>query len=211
MSIFKINPRSDIDKMMDDNFHLFDTSYEEKIEKLESNIEYSIMVKKEAKNQQLENIALISDIFGNINLIQIDILTIGYYALYEKRTLPKMYLARQAALLIYETLRTSEKFRGTFRRVLKLHESNPFIEKLKKQSEENKEKVVKFDTKAKQYLEKIRHTTIAHRDPDFEKQINVMIEVDPYTLIGLSMEFESIIQDLNDILMSYLFRYVIIN
>jgi hypothetical protein len=208
MSIFKIDPRSDIDNIMNDKFQLFTNSYEKKIENLESNIEYSIMVKKEASNQQIENVALISDIFGNINMIQIDLLTIGYYTLYEKRILPKMYLARQAALLIYETLRICEKFRGTFRRALKHHDNDLFIEKLKKQSEENKAKVVKFGAKAKQYLEKIRHYTIAHRDPDFEKQINVMKEVDPYTLIGLSMEFESIIQDLNDILNSYLSRYV---
>lgn len=209
MSLFRLDPRDDVDSFMDDNYSLFTSSYESRIDDLESNIKYSIVVNKEASKQHYENIMSISDVFGNVNMIQIDLLTVGYYLLYEKRVLPKMYFARQLALLIYEELKSFERFRGTFRKALKQNDNDSFIDSLKKQSEENKNKAIKFDARYKDYLGKIRHATIAHRNPYFEKQINIMMETDPYVIFGLSMKFELIINDLNDILKSYLSRFVV--
>ena len=194
---------------MEDNYSLFTSSYESRIDDLESNIKYSIAVNKEATKHQYKNIMLISDVFGNVNMIQKNLLTVGYYLLYENRVLPKMYFARQLALLIYEALKSFERFRGTFRKALKHNDNDSFIELLKKQSEDNKNKTIEFDAKYKDYLGKIRHATIAHRDPNFEKQINIMIETVPYVIFGLSMKFELIINDLNDILKSCLSRFVI--
>lgn len=48
MSLFRLDPRDDVDSFMDDNYSLFTSSYESRIDDLESNIKYSIVVNKEA-------------------------------------------------------------------------------------------------------------------------------------------------------------------
>ena len=104
------------------------------------------------------------------------------------------------------------KYRNSFYKTLNKHEFDiDFIHELKTKSVENKDKLVMFENRVKKSIEDIRHFTAAHRDFDFENQINAIKGADPNTMIGLSMEFDSIVQELSDILKSYLDRYVIVN
>ncbi|OJV35353.1 MAG: hypothetical protein BGO33_08770 [Bacteroidia bacterium 43-41] len=210
-TLFRLNRRSDIDDMMDNNHDLFTSGYENKIDMFELNIKRSIHIKNEVSIQD-ENVKSMSDIFGNINMIQVDLLSIVYYMFYEKRILPKIYLSRQSVLLIYESLNDFDAIRGKVRKILNEHiansDDNRFYIELIDRTEIFKNKILQFKNKNFDYLKEIRMNIIGHRDPDFGKQIEVMSQSDPYAILGISMYFDEIIQSFNDILYDYLTKHI---
>ena len=210
-TVFKINCRPDIDDMMDRNHDLFTSSYDNKIDMFELNIKRSIRIKNEVSIQD-KNIRSISDIFGNINMVQVDLLSIVYYMFYEKRILPKIYLSRQSALLIYESLNDFDTIRGKVRKILNEHiannEDNRFYTELIGRTEIFKNEILQFKNKNFDYLKEIRMNIIGHRDPDFGKQIEVMSQSDPYAILGISMYFDEIIQSFSNILHDYLAKHI---
>lgn len=212
-SVFKIDGIPEIEKIMDENHSIFTESYSDKVDAFDSNIQKALMIQDEANQQGAVNISTVADLFGNINMVQVDLLSIVYYIFYEKRTLPKIYFSRQSALLIYESFDDFDTIRGQFRKILKEHVETDkdieFINGLINRMEVYKKSFIEFKNLNKKYLIEIRMNIIGHRDNNFKKQIEVMSKTDPFTLIGISMKFNDIAQYLNDILHDYLNRYVI--
>lgn len=212
ISVFKIEGRPEIEAIMEKNFPLFTKSYHDKIDMFDSNIQKALIIQDKANHQGAVNISIVADLFGNINMVQVDLLSIVYYIFYEKRTLPKIYFSRQSALLIYESFNDFDKIRGQFIKILKKYiEAGydiQFFEGLIDRVEVYKKRFIEFKKMNNNYLRDIRMNTIGHRDPNFKKQIEVMSKADPLTLIGISMRFDEIVQFLNDIMHDYLNRCV---
>ncbi len=151
-----------------------------------------------AKFNEFEDTKFIWNIAAFINIISFDFKIVGQDLMLAENEWQKRYYARQASLIIYESINDLFDLLGKeFKNLVttKISDSNITNELIKVKSELNAYKTKYFDS-----LKDIRNISIAHRDNDSIKQINSIINICWSDTIGMVTSFDKILNHLGEII-----------
>lgn len=140
---------------------------------------------------------LIWNIAGFINIISIDLKIIGQDLTFAQNEWQKRYYARQACLIIYESLNDLFGLMGKdFQKLInnKINNDSINIELNRIRTD-----LKTFKNSHSDRLKEIRNTSIAHKDNDIVKQILIIKQISWTDTIGLITQFDKILNDLGSL------------
>jgi hypothetical protein len=140
---------------------------------------------------------LIWNIAGFINIVSLDLKIVGQDLTFAEDEWQKRYYARQACLIIYESLNDlfdlmGKDFKDLISDKIKNDSINGELNRIRKDL--NDFKNVHFDT-----LKEIRNTSIAHKDNNIISQIEIIKNINWSDTIGLITQFDKILNDLGSL------------
>ncbi len=179
-----------------DNKNEYEKRFIERYAVLDSNILLIKKIKKLATDKGTNDHIIMWNVFGFINILSYDLVSVGYSLLYETKKWQKVYFARQVVLLIYEALNDIPGMLGKdFKNIFKdISEASNYLMELKSLQKE----FGKFSTIHFENLKQIRMNIIAHRDPDIDNQLHYIETIDPYEIINIMFDFEKILRQISD-------------
>ncbi|MBP1631314.1 MAG: hypothetical protein H6Q15_2207 [Bacteroidetes bacterium] len=189
-----------------DNHYEYEKRFIERYAVLESNILVIKKIKKLAADKGTNDHVILWNVFGFINILSYDLVSVGYSLLFETKKWQKVYFARQVVLLMYEALNDIPDILGKdFKNIFKdISEANNYLMELKSlQKEFGKFKTIHFEN-----LKQIRMNIIAHRDPDIDNQLHYIETIDPYEIINIMLDFENILRSISDHLQKLMVRTI---
>lgn len=150
-----------------------------------------------AQFNEFEDTKFIWNIAGFINVISFDLKVVGQDLMLAENEWQKRYYARQACLIIYESINDFFDLLGKdFRKIVSSKISDNKVE----------EELIVIRKELNSYksehyidLQKIRNTAIAHRDNDIMNQINVIQEICWSDTIGLISSYDKILNHLGQL------------
>ena len=83
----------------------YDMKFKERYDVLESNIWTVMHIKKAAQKKGSQDNVILWNVYGFINIIAFDLVSVGYNLVFEDKRWQKIYFARQVALIIVEALK----------------------------------------------------------------------------------------------------------
>lgn len=204
LTSYKID--SDRERDLEDNHHEYEKRFIERYTVLESNIIFTKKIKKLAADKGTTDHVILWNVFGFINILSYDLASVGCSLLFETKKWQKVYFARQVVLLMYEALNDIPDILGkNFRDIFKdISEAQYYLIELKTLQKE----FGKFKTYHFEYLKEVRMNIIAHRDPDIDKQLHYIETIDPYEIINIMFDFETILRSISDHLQKLMVRSI---
>lgn len=186
----------DRERDLADNRSEYEKRFIERYSVLESNINLIKKIKKLAEDKGTNDHVILWNVFGFINILSYDLVSVGYSLLFEKKEWQKVYFARQVVLLIYEALNDIPDILGKdFKNIFEdISEAENYLIELKSL----KKKFGRFKTIHFEKLKEIRMNIIAHRDHDIDNQLRYIENIDPYEIINIMFEFERILRSISD-------------
>jgi hypothetical protein len=175
---------------------VFEAKYLERYEVLESNIEAAELIKRAAVNEKSNDNVQLWNIFGYLNILSYDLVSVSYNLVFEQKSWQKVFYARQVVLIIYEGLQDIPEILGKYyKEIFKdITVGQEYIDEMNIYKQEFES----FRKKNTQYLCDIRMGVTAHRDQDIDKQLLVLRKIDPYHIKDLMFEFETILRKICD-------------
>lgn len=163
---------------------------------LESNIILIKLVKTIAEDESNQDMTILWNAFGYINLLSYDLISVDYSLITEKREWQKVYFGRQVALLLYEGSMDLPELLGKYFKAVfsKNTNANQWLEQLKKYLSE----LNAFKTTNQSYLQNIRMNTGGHRDQNINNQLDIITSINPYAIKDLMFEFDNILRRIMD-------------
>ncbi len=200
----EINQFNFIDYELDDEYERnllnnkadFDKRFNERYKVLESNIWTVKHIKNAAiKKSNKENIIL-WNVFGFLNIIAFDLVSVGYNLIFEDKKWQKIYYARQVSLIIYEALKDIPEVLGKNYKQLfvGIDIAKDYLDELNKY----KKDLERYKSEHLKILYEIRVNVSAHRDQDIDNQLAIISKIDPYKIIKIMTDFELILRKLSD-------------
>jgi len=179
-----------------DNKDFFVSEMNERVKVLLSNIDACEKIKKAAKTQSQKDYIEIWNCLGFINIIALDLVSVGKALILENEKWQKIYFARQVVLLIYEALNDIPEILGKeYKKIfILINESKDYMEQLNLYKKE----LEKIKKENYSYLHEIRTNVAAHRDQNIDSQIKVLREIDPYKIIKILFAFEKSLRKISD-------------
>jgi hypothetical protein len=174
------------------NKAVFDKKFKERYDVLESNIWTVKHIKKAALKKGSQDNALLWNVYGFINIVAFDLISVGYNLIFEEKRWQKIYFARQVALIIVEALKDIPEVLGKNYKQLfyGIDIAEGYLDELNKYKKE----LENYKTLHLKKLYEIRIIVGAHRDQDIDKQLEIISKIDPYTIIKVMTDFENIIR-----------------
>jgi hypothetical protein len=145
-------------------------------------------------------IKVLWNIAGFVNIISYDIKVITRDMILAQDEWLKRHYARQACLIIYESINDLFELLGKdFRRILRAIQ----IDDLHLEFKAFRSDLNLFKDKYHKKLYTIRNMSIAHRDKQVLKQLSSIIQIDSNEILSITFEFEGILQNLEDFLQKF--------
>jgi hypothetical protein len=169
----------------------FYSMFQKNFETQEKTLEEFIKGINHAQFNDFKDTKFIWNIAGFINIISFDLKVVGQDLLLAENEWQKRYYARQACLIIYESINDFFDLLGKdFKEIISSKICNSTIEEELKtiRKQLNSFKIEHFDN-----LQVIRNTAIAHRDSDILKQINTIQNICWSDTIGLISSYDVIL------------------
>lgn len=163
----------------------------------EKTLELLIKGINHAKFNEFEDTKFIWNIAAFINIISFDFKIVGQDLMFAENEWQKRYYARQACLIIYESVNDFFDLLGKdFRKLITANICNEIIERELKsiRKELNSFKANNFEK-----LKEIRNVVIAHRDNDSLKQIISIQNISWSETIGLVTNYDKILNQLGQV------------
>lgn len=187
----------------------YDNLFKHKYSVLDSNIKTAIQLKDIAIGINRDDATSIINTYGYFNLLSYDLVSVGYNLYFEQERWRKIYFARQVALLIYEAFEdipviTGKIFKIHFEEVRGIKAADDFLEELKSLGK----KLNKLKSDNREYLLNIRINVAAHRDLDINKQLDIITNINPYSIIAIMTDLENILKAYNNLLQDLIVRLV---
>ena len=150
-----------------------------------------------AKFNEFEDTKFIWNIAAFINIISFDFKIVGQDLMFAENEWQKRYYARQACLIIYESINDFFDLLGKdFRKLITANICNEIIENELKSI---KKELNSFKANNFEKLKEIRNVVIAHRDNDSLKQINSIQNISWSETIGLVTNYDKILNQLGQV------------
>ncbi|MCE5328760.1 hypothetical protein LLG07_00240 [bacterium] len=186
----------DYEKDLRENREDYDRKFIERYNVLESNIWTVKHIKKAAINKGSKENTILWNVFGFLNIIAFDLVSVGYNLIFEEKRWQKIYYARQVALIISEALKDIPEVLGKNYKELfiGIDLAEDYLSELNKYKKE-------LEVYKKTHLQKlyeIRINVSAHRDQDIDNQLNIICKIDPYKIIEAMNDFEVILRKISD-------------
>ncbi len=201
----------DIEREKDliENREEYDCLFEHKYSVLDSNIKTAIQLKDIAIGINRDDATSIINTYGYFNLLSYDLASVGYNLYFEHKRWQKVYFARQVALLIYEAFEdipaiTGKIFKIHFEEAKGLKAADEFLEEMKSLGK----RLNKLKSDNREYLLDIRINVAAHRDSDINKQLDIITNINPYSIIYIMTELEKILKGYSNILQDLIVKLV---
>jgi hypothetical protein len=180
--------------------------FDERYEVLKSNIWFIKNIKNLASERSIADIATLWNVFGYLNLLSYDLISVGYNLYFERKPWQKVYFARQVSLLIYEGMMDIPDLLGkSFKDIFaNISDSQLYMNQLKTYKKELEDYKSLYSEK----LKEIRNSTAGHRDHNIDEQIKVIQKINPYDTIKMMTDFEKIVRKIMDHLQPLIVRTV---
>jgi hypothetical protein len=173
-------------------------TFEDNFNVQEETLKVIIRTKKHADLNKFESNKLLWNVAGYVNISSYDLKIIGNELTFAKREWSKRYFARQACLLIYESLNDLLELLGkNFRnKIGKLSDSTELANSLN----ELTKRLNQFKKNYGDRLYLIRNVSIAHRDQDIFEQIKIIESIKWTEVTNYVFTFDKIMNDLGKFL-----------
>lgn len=161
-----------------------------------ANNEQDVLKKQEYETQRIvfDDNKLIWNISGFVNLISIDIKTIQVGMFFTETEWHKRFYARQICTIMYESSKDIFELLG--KNFKDLVSKRIDITAFELELKNIRSRLNQFQSKNSTYLYTVRNNTAAHKDQDVLNQLDIITNINWSSIIGTTMEFESIINDL---------------
>lgn len=175
-----------------------------RIKQLERTIETIREQHRNAKEKGMEHYERVYNVSLYLLIFEYDIAILRNDALFSIRRWKKGFVARQMAILLYETSQGLPNLLGQeFRK--SLAEIGVTDDELKEFNSTTK-KLNQFKNEHRDILQKLRNFAGAHRDKDAAKQLKVIEEVELLGVMQLAGEFYDAMRDLTPFLINLILK-----
>jgi len=184
----------------------YDMKFKERYDVLESNIWTVMHIKKAAQKKGSQDNVILWNVYGFINIIAFDLVSVGYNLVFEDKRWQKIYFARQVALIIVEALKDIPEVLGKNYKQLfiGIDLADGYLDELNKYKKE----LEGYKSIHLKKLYDIRINVSAHRDQDIDNQLAIISKIDPYKIIKAMTDFETILRNILDHLQKLLVHTV---
>ncbi|MDB5274594.1 MAG: hypothetical protein JWO58_2961 [Chitinophagaceae bacterium] len=184
----------ELEKLMNEQRSSLEHTYNNNFKVQEHTLSIILKTKKYASENNLESNKLILNVAGFLNICTYDLKIIGKELTFSTDQWRKKYFARQACLIIYETMNDIPELIGTdFRKeISKLKNKDVLLDELKSINKE----INQFKIDNKDRLKNIRNVSIAHRDRDIFEQIKIIDSIQWQEAIKYVTTFDAILNNL---------------
>ena len=188
-----------LEKLTDKNKASMLSDYEKNYEKQEQNLDLIINSIKYAESKNLQDIKLIWNIAGYINIISYDLKIIARDLTFSRNDWQKRVYARQASLIIYEA--TDDLFKLLGKDFIELTKNRLDISEFQDDLKDVRKNLNIFKETYSKKLETIRNVATAHRDKDVLKQIETIRQINWSESLQMITKFDVIINNLAKVIM----------
>lgn len=171
--------------------------YIQNFEVQEKTLSFLVYGLEHANYNNFNTVSAIWNISGYVNLISYDLKIIGRDLTFAEKDWQKKLYARQAYLLIYESMNDILQLLGKNLRVAISNFADFEIYKLKIQVITSR--LNTFKSNYETIIKTVRHTAIGHRDKDMLIQLKSIESIVWYNSIQIVTEFDSILNDLGSV------------
>lgn len=184
----------ELEKMIEQQKSVLSLSFKKNFDTQEKTLELFVKGINHADFNRFNNTRLIWNIAGFINIVSLDLKVVGKDLYFAENEWQKRYYARQACLIIYESLNDISDLLG---RDFKTLISKKFIDN----TFEGELKIIRVELnlfKSAYFvrLKEIRNISIAHRDNDIMKQIDLIKNISWSEIFGVISKFDNILNSL---------------
>ena len=189
---------SDLEKLIDKNRANMVETYEKNFQIQEQTLELIINSLRHTKFNSFKDNEIIWNIAGYVNIISYDLKIITRDLTFSRSEWQKRHYARQACLIIYESIDDLFKLLG--KEFIELTKNRLDITELKADLKEIRQDLNTFKSGYSEKLNEIRNVSIAHRDNEVLKQIELIQQISWSDAIGMIMQYDVILNKLGKFL-----------
>ncbi|MCW3105547.1 MAG: hypothetical protein JWQ09_53 [Segetibacter sp.] len=184
----------DLEKLIDQDKAQLTQTYEQNFQTQEQTLSIIVSSLRHTKFNNFKDNEIIWNISGYVNIISYDIKIITRDLTFARSEWQKRHYARQACLIIYESMDDIFKLLG--KEFNNLTKNRLDITELQVELKEIRQNLNTFKLGYSEKLYEIRNVSIAHRDNEVLKQIELIQQISWYDTIEMIMQYDVILNRL---------------
>ncbi len=185
---------TDLEKLIADDKANMAATYEKNFQTQEQTLGLIVSSLRHSDFNNFKDSKTIWNIAGYVNIISYDLKIITRDLTFSQNEWQKRHYARQACLIIYESIDDLFKLLG--KEFIDLTKNRLDITELQTDLKEIRQELNTFKSGYSEKLNEIRNVSIAHRDNEVLKQIELIQQINWSDAIGMIMQYDVILNKL---------------